>query len=256
VLFLPGESKLAEKLAYDGAQVRLFVLDKPPLQELSEDSDRAALSKALSNHYGHIGSLLIKEIQASHRTGELQKLFEGFEKQLPIAADFQRRQRARYAAMLTGNEMFRRIVGDVYADRISEAIFQHWLEASTRETRTFVGYRALRTVLDYQTSNPAEFCTSSSLNSRKISGEMQDDGSLALVRGELKNIFQGNYDVSNVVEEWNNLGWLRLTDAERRNNSTRTRARIGLNARAWAIVLTADAVNNYYEDGTDSDFES
>jgi hypothetical protein len=248
VLFLPGESKLAEKLSYDGAQVRLLVLDEKPLAELELDSERTALCKAITTNYGIVGPLLIQEIQKSRNSGELMEIFTRYENSLEITADFQRRQRSRYAAMLTGIELFGRVVGVEFVSKLTNAVMQHWNESAKTKSQTLVGFRALRAVLDYKTSHPNEFCISNSLNTPQITGEIQDDGGLALIRGRLRHIFQDAFDVTNVIEEWRNLNWLRLTDSERRKNATRTRARIGLDPRAWAVVLSSEAIENYYDD--------
>jgi hypothetical protein len=251
VLFLPGESQLAERLAFDGAAVRLIVINDAPLAELRTEAERDSLADELHEHYGHVGPLLARAIQASYTSGQLKSIFDACKEEFVITEKFQARQRPRYAAMLTGVEFLRGIVGDTYADRIKQAVLRHWDDAAIQKLRTSVARRSLASVMDYYTANPGKFCAGTSVGlNQSFVGELQDDGSLALIRKELKTIFGDEFEVSNVLSEWNNRGWLRLTAAERKVSSTRTRARIGTRKEAWAIVITAETLAEYYEKDT------
>lgn len=251
VLFLPGENNIVEELSNDGANVRVFVLESKPLAELTDNGEREAFADALKEHFGHVGPLLGKAIAESYKTGALKKMYRQMRKELPITYDFQPRQVPRYAAMLTGIEFLREIVGDLYADRIKSAVMKHWNDAAEGKLRTLVASRALAAVLDHKASHPTEFYYSEDRPARELTGELQDDGSLAIIKSRLKHIFRDDFNVSNVIEEWRNRDWLQFTPAEKERKATRTRARIGMNPREWSIVISKRALDEYYSSGDD-----
>lgn len=243
VLFMPAESKIDRRLRYDGAHRRVMIMDAKPLEDLDE-VEAENLAIAISSCYGHVAPILISHILETYNSGELQQIFLKCKEELSVQVEFQKRQKPRYATMLAGVEIFRGIIGDEYAERIKSAVLRHWDESAVSRPRDFTGMRALEAVLDYRTAHPFEFCEVETFT-RSLTGEEQEDGSLAVIKSRLKQIFDGEFDVPNVIEEWRKLNWLKFTPAEERQNADRTRARVGKQRNAWCVVLKKEAIDEY-----------